>query len=146
MTAAIVTAGEDIGGLLITGDDLANGVLVTQVGVGQYKVTGQTAGGSPTTINGAASAVISGAKTDIDFDMRGGSDSLEVRGVTINGDLGFDTGIGGGIHEIDRIRDAVLHRELHRIQVVAQGAAERQRIAHDPLAECLLGRRIAAAA
>ncbi len=38
-------------------------------------------------------------------------------------------GIRRGIEEIDRIRDAVLHGELHRVHVVAQSAAEREAIA-----------------
>ncbi len=32
------------------------------------------------------------------------------------------------IHEIDRVRDAVFHRKLNRVQVVAERLAQRQRI------------------
>src|ERR1051326_609240 len=40
-------------------------------------------------------------------------------------------GIRRGIQEIDRIRDAVFHRELHCVEVIAQRAAERDAIAFD---------------
>ena len=39
----------------------------------------------------------------------------------------FEPGVRRGIHEVDGVRNAVLHRELHRVQVVAERAAERQR-------------------
>ncbi len=44
-------------------------------------------------------------------------------------------GVGRGIHEVDGVGHAVFHRELHRVEVVAEGAAERQRVFRHPLDE-----------
>ncbi len=43
--------------------------------------------------------------------------------------------IGSWIHKVDRVRDTVFAGKFHRVQVVAQGAAQRQAVALDPLQE-----------
>ena len=40
-------------------------------------------------------------------------------------------GVGRGIHEVDGVRNAVLDRELDGVQVVAERAAQRERVALD---------------
>ena len=41
------------------------------------------------------------------------------------------------VHEVDRIRHAILHRKLHRVQVIPQRAAQRQRILLHALQQAL---------
>src|SRR5690606_40263743 len=44
---------------------------------------------------------------------------------------GVDVEVRRGIHEVDRIRDAILDRELQRVHPVAEGAAEAAGLADD---------------
>jgi hypothetical protein len=70
--------------LLITGDDAANGVVVTyRASDKTYRVIGQNAGGSPTTVNGldtsqAANIVPLGGVKQVAVYLRGGDDSFAV--------------------------------------------------------------------
>jgi hypothetical protein len=40
--------------------------------------------------------------------------------------------VGGRVHEVDRVRDPVAHRELDRVEVVPERAAQREAVALDP--------------
>ena len=41
---------------------------------------------------------------------------------------GVQIGVGGGIHEVDGVGDAIFDGELDGVEVVAEGAAEDERI------------------
>ena len=44
---------------------------------------------------------------------------------------GVEIGVGGGVHEVDGVRDAVFDGELDGVEVVAEGLAEFERIFFD---------------
>jgi hypothetical protein len=46
-----------------------------------------------------------------------------------------------GIHKVDRVRNPILHGELHRVQVVAKGPAQLQRVLFHLLQQLLRRRR-----
>ena len=66
------------GNLVVTGDEDANGVHITQVGGGQYMVTGIDCGNGATTINGEASALLTGVTRSFRVTLRGGADCLHM--------------------------------------------------------------------
>lgn len=84
LLAGNVFASVDSGGdLHLRGDDRGNGVQIAQVrtslGVpvrGSYLITGQSADGSATTINGQASVFVRNVTDDVLIDLRGGGDLL----------------------------------------------------------------------
>src|SRR4051812_4522706 len=75
MLAGNIHAEVNGGVLVITGDDLGNGVSVQQLGEGKYFVSGFSVNGGNTTTNGNADGhVFSGAKSGINVDLNGGPD------------------------------------------------------------------------
>jgi hypothetical protein len=68
------------GNLFIRGDNAGNGVLVEQVGDGEYAVIGFTWEGAPTRINGDPDGVevVDGVTGNIDVDLKSGNDALGV--------------------------------------------------------------------
>lgn len=82
MLAGNVTASVDGGGNLnVRGDNLDNGVFISQVGPGQYQVTGFGLGGSPTRINGSEDATVlltRAVRGNINVDLKGGNDALGI--------------------------------------------------------------------
>jgi hypothetical protein len=89
--------------LLIRGDSGGNGVLLSQVGSGEYAVTGIDWAGSATRINGSANATLyfGGVTGDIIIDMQKGDDALGIgndpealRQLAI--ECGIDVGLGDG--------------------------------------------------
>jgi len=83
------------GTLVIRGDDLSNGVEVTQgAEAGQFVVTGLNVGGA-TTVNGQAAVTVAGVTGDVIIDLRGGDDQVVVGdGVAVPRDLRVRTGLG----------------------------------------------------
>jgi large repetitive protein len=84
LLAGNVAADASTGALIITGDNAANVLVITQVAANSYKVT---PGG--TKLNGSFSAQTFSNVTDgVFIDMGGGNDSLTLKGLTINGGSG----------------------------------------------------------
>src|SRR5438874_387391 len=89
--AGNVTAALFAGGLLITGDNSANAILVEQVDADSFRVTGLG-----TRVNGSFSPQqIDGVVTGIGIDMLGGNDAVTLRNLTVPGEgLGIVLGSG----------------------------------------------------
>src|SRR5262249_382962 len=87
MLAGDVTAQIHNGNLRIKGVDLDNGItLAAGATTGTVVVTGVTAGGSATTVNGGTTAVtLSGFTGKLKIDMEDGNDNVAVTGLTIAG-------------------------------------------------------------
>lgn len=110
MPAGNVLASLSGGGLLLTGDGSANGVLIVPAGVaGAYVVAGFDHGGAPTTINGAAFAVVRGVTDDFDLNMAGGNDALAVIGVSVPDQIKIEAGLGD---DFVAVLNSVAGREL----------------------------------
>ena len=123
VTAKIV--GSDV---QITGDALANTIVITAVGTGGTKI--KIAGLSGTTINGNASATLNGVD-DIRIDMGDGNDNVAVTNLPISGSLviwpgdGADTTTltGLGIGHLLTVRDHLGADTLVLLKVVVKGNA-----------------------
>jgi hypothetical protein len=86
-----VTAVPDGGTLIITGDSSANGILVERIDADSFRITGLG-----TKVNGSFSAKqINGIVNGIGIDMRGGSDSVTLKNLTVPG-AGLGILLGGG--------------------------------------------------
>jgi hypothetical protein len=86
-----VTAVPDGGTLIITGDNSANGILVERIDADSFRITGLG-----TKVNGSFSAKqINGIVNGIGIDMRGGSDSVALKNLTVPG-VGLGILLGGG--------------------------------------------------
>lgn len=66
------------GNLLLTGDNLGNGVQIRQISDNKYAIVGIKQAGANTTINGAGFQVVSGVTGNVTFNMNGGNDQLDV--------------------------------------------------------------------
>lgn len=97
MMAGDVTAKISGGDLVIKGDSLANGITIAAgTTAGTVVVTGITAGGSATTVNGGTTAVtLSGFTGDLKIDLKGGDDNVSVTGLTVSDDGKIKAGNGG---------------------------------------------------
>src|SRR3954468_16205343 len=86
VTAAIIS-----GGLVITGDNSANAILVEQIDSDSFRVTGLG-----TRVNGSFSPQqIDGVVNGIGIDMRGGNDVVTLKNLTVPGEgLGILLGDG----------------------------------------------------
>ena len=51
---------------------------------------------------------------------------------------GVEVGVGGGVHEVDGVGDAVFDGELDGVEIVAEGPAESERIFLDALQQFLV--------
>ena len=51
---------------------------------------------------------------------------------------GVEVGVGGGVHEVDGVGDAVFDGELDGVEVVAESLAEREGVLFDALQELLV--------
>src|SRR6478752_3145867 len=82
MMAGDVTASIAHGMLKIKGDDLDNGITIAAgATAGTVVITGVTAGGSATTVNGGTTAVtLTGFTAGMKIDMEDGNDSVAVTG------------------------------------------------------------------
>ncbi len=90
------------GNLSLTGDELANHVVIDQSGLaaGQYRVS---SGSDPTTINGQAGPLLlSGVTGKVRLKMKGGNDSVEIRNVSAARDLRLDGGDGDNSFTIEQ--------------------------------------------
>ncbi len=89
--AGNVTAALFSGGLLVTGDNSANAILVEQIDVDSFRVTGLG-----TRVNGSFSPQrVDGVVNGIGIDMRGGADAVTLRNLTVPGEgLGILLGDG----------------------------------------------------
>src|SRR5579884_1353240 len=56
---------------------------------------------------------------------------------------GLERRVGRGVHKIDRVRNTILDGELHRVEIVSERAAQRQRVGRHPLSESARRRGIA---
>jgi hypothetical protein len=92
--AGNVTAALFSGGLLITGDNSANGILVEQIDADSFRVTGLG-----TRVNGSFSPQrIDGVVNGIGLDMRGGNDVVTLKNLTVPGEgLGVLLGDGNDV-------------------------------------------------
>jgi len=81
-----VTVSVSGGSLRITGDNNANGVMITQApGVYGYTITGVSSdptgvAGDTTTVNGQTSVTVYGVRENFDIRLRGGNDFLFLNG------------------------------------------------------------------
>ncbi len=95
MPAGNVLVSVHDGNLVVRGDDLANGVRIARGTVaGQIIVTGEDAGGTPTTVNGQASVTVNGVRDDFRIRLRGGDDVLTLDAVFVPRELRVNTGTG----------------------------------------------------
>jgi hypothetical protein len=96
MMAGDVTAKISGGDLIIKGDSLGNGITIAAgTTAGTVIVTGVTAGGSATTINGGTAAVtLSGFTDDLKIDLKDGDDNVSVTGLTVSDDGKIKAGKG----------------------------------------------------
>jgi hypothetical protein len=96
MMAGDVTAKISGGDLVIKGDSLANGITIAAgTTAGTVVVTGITAGGSATTVNGGTTAVtLSGFTGDLKIDLKGGDDNVSVTGLAVSDDGKIKAGRG----------------------------------------------------
>jgi hypothetical protein len=80
MMAGNVTASVSGGNLTVTGDGSANGIIVFQLGEGQFRVVGSNQGGAATRIRQGNSLAnyqtVNGVTGDITIDMRGSNDRV----------------------------------------------------------------------
>jgi hypothetical protein len=83
--AGNVTAFVAGGSLFLRGDNAGNGVVITPTGSGAYQLTGVDRAGSPTTINGHASATLAGVNRDFIVNLNNGDDLLGI--ATLAADL-----------------------------------------------------------
>src|SRR5262249_14916053 len=70
MLAGNVTASVSGGNLIIRGDNVDNGVVISQTDPGTYLVTGIDTAGGPTTINGNTDATFTGVTGSFDIDLK----------------------------------------------------------------------------
>ncbi len=66
------------GNLLLTGDNLGNGVQIRQISANKLAVVGIKQAGANTLINGAGFQVFSGVTGAVTFNMNGGNDQVDV--------------------------------------------------------------------
>ena len=66
------------GDLYLTGDQAGNGVQISQLGTGSYKISGLTWEGAPTTINGQSSIIMNRLWSNLFVDLRQGNDALAI--------------------------------------------------------------------
>jgi hypothetical protein len=82
LMAGDVTVSVIAGDLTIIGDGAANGIIMFQMGDGQYRIAGVNQGGAPTRIrmgNSTASyQTVSGVTDDVVIDMQGGNDKVTI--------------------------------------------------------------------
>src|SRR5215213_5526683 len=83
--------------LIIAGNRFDNAITITAgVPAGQVIVSGVTAGGSPTRINGTpnGSVTLNGFFGDLKVNMAAGNDSISINSVTVRGNTKIDVGDG----------------------------------------------------
>lgn len=82
MMAGDVTVSVSCGDLTITGDGAANGIIMYQMGEGQYRIAGVSQGGAATRIrmgNSIASyQTVTGVNDDVTINMQGGNDYVTI--------------------------------------------------------------------
>jgi ribosomal protein L27 len=66
------------GNLLLTGDNLGNGVQIRQISANKLAVVGLKQAGANTSINGVGFQVFSGVTGNVTFNMNGGNDQIDV--------------------------------------------------------------------
>ncbi|WP_425618411.1 hypothetical protein NA78x_002116 [Anatilimnocola sp. NA78] len=66
------------GDLLLTGDNLGNGVQIRQISADKFAVVGLKQAGANTSINGAGFKIFSGVTGDVTFNMNGGNDQVHI--------------------------------------------------------------------
>jgi hypothetical protein len=66
------------GNLLLTGDNLGNGVQVRQISDNKFAIVGIKQAGANTTINGAGFQIVSGVTGNVTFNMNGGNDQIDI--------------------------------------------------------------------
>ena len=112
LLAGDVTAKIDGGDLVIKGDDLANGIVITAgATAGQVVITGVNAGGSATNVNGTANGAVtlSGFTGKLKIKMEGGDDSVSITDLETSGKAKIKVGDGDDTLEIS---DATFNRSL----------------------------------
>jgi hypothetical protein len=97
-SSQVVVTVTPAGALLVTGDNRANGVAITGTGVsGQYTIAGlNTAGGTPTAVNGLLNGTLTvdGVFSNIDVNLRDGDDYVSIDNAFLGGSVYVRTGSG----------------------------------------------------
>lgn len=95
------------GNLLLTGDNLGNGVQIRQISANKLAVVGIKQAGANTSINGSGFQVFSGVTGSVTFNMNGGNDQVDV----INGQGFFATqpGLPSTFQPVDFARNVTMN-------------------------------------